>query len=145
MRQERLAQRLGLDVRLPGTGPVDGAGPEPRTPQSADEGAIAPGADEGPIDELPCDWPWRSSSVNHDGRVQPCCMSMGDDRATMGSFGAAEGFAAVWNGERYREFRERLSALIHQMSVGDVRTTAALLSRSQPFRKDLHGTRHPNG
>jgi radical SAM protein with 4Fe4S-binding SPASM domain len=106
-----LAERLGLDVRLPGTAAIAGedAVPEPPTPQGAiAQGAIAQGADEGAIDELPCDWPWRSSYVNHDGRVQPCCMLMGDDRATMGSLGAAGGFAAVWNGERYTEFRERL-------------------------------------
>ena len=57
---------------------------------------------------LPCDWPWRSSYVNHDGRVQPCCMLMGDDRGTMGHSGAPGGFNAVWHGETYVEFRRRL-------------------------------------
>jgi radical SAM protein with 4Fe4S-binding SPASM domain len=80
----RLAGELGLDVRLP----------EP------EQVAHPPGA-------LPCDWPWRSSYVNHDGRVQPCCMVMGSERSTMGN-ALEEGFENVWNGERYVEFRRRL-------------------------------------
>jgi radical SAM protein with 4Fe4S-binding SPASM domain len=66
------------------------------------------GSAAGPVDALPCDWPWRSSYVNHDGRVQPCCMLMGDDRAVMGTVHQPGGFAAVWNGPDYAEFRRRL-------------------------------------
>jgi radical SAM protein with 4Fe4S-binding SPASM domain len=84
-----LAARLGLDIRLPAA-----ADREPATRTD--------------IDELPCDWPWRSSYINHDGRVQPCCMLMGDARATMGNIHDAGGFAAVWNGAAYGEFRRRL-------------------------------------
>jgi radical SAM protein with 4Fe4S-binding SPASM domain len=80
----RLADELGLDIRLPETQPAE----------------RAPAA-------LPCDWPWRSSYVNHDGRVQPCCMVMGSERATMGN-AFEDGFESVWNGERYVEFRRRL-------------------------------------
>lgn len=85
-----LARELGLDVRLP----------------ALDE--VQPAAAPGSTDDLPCDWPWRSSFVNHDGRVQPCCMLMGDDRGTMGHTGAPGGFRAVWHGEAYAEFRRRL-------------------------------------
>jgi radical SAM protein with 4Fe4S-binding SPASM domain len=84
-----LARQLGLDVRLPADAD------EPRTEEHI----------EG---ELPCDWPWRSAYINHDGRVQPCCMLMGDERGTMGNVHDSGGFPAVWNGPAYREFRRRL-------------------------------------
>jgi MoaA/NifB/PqqE/SkfB family radical SAM enzyme len=85
----RLASELGIEVRLP----------------DVDE---EPSAETRDPSLLPCDWPWRSSYVNHDGRVQPCCMLMGDDRGTMGHSGDAGGFDAVWHGETYVEFRRRL-------------------------------------
>jgi len=89
----QLAAELDLEVRLPETDP------------EVDEG---PSAEPTDLSLLPCDWPWRSSYVNYDGRVQPCCMLMGDDRGTMGDSGAAGGFNAVWHGETYVEFRRRL-------------------------------------
>jgi radical SAM protein with 4Fe4S-binding SPASM domain len=55
-----------------------------------------------------CDWPWRSAYVRHDGRVQPCCMLMGGDRAILGDAGR-EGLATVWRGEAYEAFRAALS------------------------------------
>ncbi len=54
-----------------------------------------------------CDWPWRSAYVTHRGEVQPCCMIMGADRATLGDVGR-EAFADVWSGEPYARFREAL-------------------------------------
>ena len=54
-----------------------------------------------------CFWPWEQTYVHHDGRVQPCCMIMGEDRAVLGDVNA-EGFAAVWAGEAYTRFRDRL-------------------------------------
>jgi MoaA/NifB/PqqE/SkfB family radical SAM enzyme len=53
-----------------------------------------------------CDWPWRSAYLRQDGGVQPCCMLMGDDRAVLGD--VADGFGAVWRGERYEAFRAGL-------------------------------------
>jgi radical SAM protein with 4Fe4S-binding SPASM domain len=85
------AERLGVPLRLPRLEPDDGAAE-----------ARAPG-------EPGCDWPWRSAYVTHDGKVQPCCMVMGSDRATLGSLDRAT-FVEVWNGERYRRFRERLTS-----------------------------------
>jgi radical SAM protein with 4Fe4S-binding SPASM domain len=81
----RIAAAEGIALRLPERG-VDG----PRA-----EGA--PG----------CDWPWRSAYVRHDGRVQPCCMLMGEDRAILGDVREG-GFAAVWRGARYDGFRAAL-------------------------------------
>jgi len=81
------AASLGVALRLP-------ALEEPPA-------AAAPG-------EPGCDWPWRSAYVRHDGRVQPCCMLMGEDRAILGDAGGAGGFAAVWRGEAYEGFRAAL-------------------------------------
>jgi len=54
-----------------------------------------------------CGWPFGSSYVTHDGKVQPCCAVMGADRAVLGD-ARAEGFAAVWRNDAYRDFRARL-------------------------------------
>jgi radical SAM protein with 4Fe4S-binding SPASM domain len=54
-----------------------------------------------------CDWPWRSAYVTHDGKVQPCCMVMGADRAMLGDL-STEDFPAIWRGAAYAEFRDGL-------------------------------------
>jgi radical SAM protein with 4Fe4S-binding SPASM domain len=54
-----------------------------------------------------CDWPWTSAYVTHTGDVQPCCMVMGSERATMGRV-SDRSFPEVWQGPAYREFRSRL-------------------------------------
>ena len=54
-----------------------------------------------------CGWPFTSAYVTHDAKVQPCCAVMGADRAVLGD-ARAEGFAAVWTNDAYRDFRERL-------------------------------------
>jgi radical SAM protein with 4Fe4S-binding SPASM domain len=54
-----------------------------------------------------CDWPFSSAYVTHTGAVQPCCMVMGSERATLGSV-RERSFAEVWRGQAYREFRRRL-------------------------------------
>lgn len=52
-----------------------------------------------------CDHPWYRLVVNWDGQVTPCCY----DRDGEYEFGnAAQGMAAIWNGERLRAFRQRL-------------------------------------
>jgi radical SAM protein with 4Fe4S-binding SPASM domain len=86
-RARALADELGVDLRLPRLS-------EPERPQRE------PG-------EPGCHWPFEAAYVTHKGHVQPCCMVMGDDRATLGD-ASAEGFAPVWNGPAYREFRAAL-------------------------------------
>jgi radical SAM protein with 4Fe4S-binding SPASM domain len=81
------ADRLGVSLRLPRI--AERAGPRR---------AGSPG----------CFWPWEEAYVHHDGRVQPCCMIMGEDRAVLGDARADGGFAAVWNADVYRSFRARL-------------------------------------
>lgn len=54
-----------------------------------------------------CTWPWDAAYVTHRGEVQPCCMVMGSDRATLGDL-REDGFDAIWRGDAYRTFRERL-------------------------------------
>jgi radical SAM protein with 4Fe4S-binding SPASM domain len=72
-----------------------------------------PALEEAPVARAPgqpgCDWPWQSAYVRHDGRVQPCCMVMGADRAILGD-AATDGMAAVWQGEPYQAFRRALTA-----------------------------------
>jgi radical SAM protein with 4Fe4S-binding SPASM domain len=80
------ARAVGVDLRLP----VLDDRPRPRAPGT-------PG----------CDWPWRSAYVRHDGKVQPCCMLMGEERAILGDLAHAP-FEAVWNGPAYADFRARL-------------------------------------
>jgi radical SAM protein with 4Fe4S-binding SPASM domain len=87
-RAARRAGELGLTLRLPRLEET----PAPRRPGE-------PG----------CSWPWDSAYVTHEGRVQPCCMVMGSDRATLGSL-RSEGFASIWWGRAYRRFRERLAS-----------------------------------
>jgi radical SAM protein with 4Fe4S-binding SPASM domain len=82
----RVAGETGVELRLPSP-------PRPPRPR-------APG-------EPGCDWPWRSAYVTHRGEVQPCCMIMGADRATLGHVGR-EAFADVWTGDAYAAFREAL-------------------------------------
>jgi radical SAM protein with 4Fe4S-binding SPASM domain len=53
-----------------------------------------------------CDWPWRAAYVRHDGKAQPCCMLMGEDRGILGD--VHDGIAAVWHGEAYQAFRAAL-------------------------------------
>jgi radical SAM protein with 4Fe4S-binding SPASM domain len=54
-----------------------------------------------------CSWPWDGAYVTHRGHVQPCCMVMGSDRATLGRLGERP-FAEIWHGEAYRAFRRAL-------------------------------------
>ena len=81
-----VAAALGVDLRLPRL-------EEPRR------------------DRLPgtpgCHWPFESAYVTHDADVQPCCMVMGADRAVLGN-ADRDGFATVWNGTNYAEFRAAL-------------------------------------
>jgi radical SAM protein with 4Fe4S-binding SPASM domain len=82
-----VAGELGVELRLPR---LEQPPPRPR-------------ADGEPA----CHWPFESAYVAHDGRVQPCCMVMGADRAVMGRVGERD-FGAVWRGEEYARFRAGL-------------------------------------
>jgi radical SAM protein with 4Fe4S-binding SPASM domain len=86
---DRLAAELGLPLRLPALSAAEGSA----TARARGE----PG----------CTWPWDAAYVTHRGEVQPCCMVMGSDRATLGRLEEAP-FAAVWRGAAYRDFRARL-------------------------------------
>src|SRR3954452_6861884 len=54
-----------------------------------------------------CSWPWDGAYVTHRGDVQPCCMVMGSDRATLGRLGERP-FPEIWQGDAYRAFRRAL-------------------------------------
>ncbi|HEV2089257.1 MAG TPA: radical SAM protein [Cryptosporangiaceae bacterium] len=91
-RAATLAAELGLALRLPppATPPTDPASP-PRLAVGT------PG----------CTWPWDATYVTHRGEVQPCCMVMGSDRATLGRLDERP-FADIWHGAAYQDFRARL-------------------------------------
>ncbi|CAM3315913.1 SPASM domain-containing protein [Kibdelosporangium persicum] len=78
------AARRGLDLRLPEL-----------TEQQVRDDAVG------------CTWPWESAYVTHRGEVQPCCMVMGSDRATLGRLDE-QPFTEIWKGERYQRFRAGL-------------------------------------
>jgi radical SAM protein with 4Fe4S-binding SPASM domain len=86
------ATEYGVVLRLPNLDPP--AGPATR-PERRDAGH--PG----------CTWPWDAAYVTSAGRVQPCCMVMGDDRVSLGSL-AEQSFTEIWNGPAYQEFRRAL-------------------------------------
>lgn len=81
------ADELGVELRLPRL-----VEPPPR-PRSAG----APG----------CHWPFESAYVTHEGKVQPCCMVMGADRAVLGRLDD-EPFPAIWRSEPFEAFRDAL-------------------------------------
>jgi radical SAM protein with 4Fe4S-binding SPASM domain len=85
----RAADAAGLELRLPRL-------------QAADP---APGAR--PAGRPGCDWPFEAAYVTHDGAVQPCCMVMGDDRATLGHVDGT-GLGTAWRGRAMRDFRAAL-------------------------------------
>jgi radical SAM protein with 4Fe4S-binding SPASM domain len=58
-------------------------------------------------DRRGCGWPWDAAYVTHRGEVQPCCMVMGSDRATMGRLDDAP-FERIWRDRPYRDFRAAL-------------------------------------
>lgn len=83
----RVARELGVDLRLPD---VD------ETPATGRR-AGSPG----------CAWPWTDAYVTHDGKVEPCCMVMGSERATLGDL-AVDDFESIWRSDGYVEFRRAL-------------------------------------
>jgi MoaA/NifB/PqqE/SkfB family radical SAM enzyme len=56
-----------------------------------------------------CDWPWRGAYVAYSGEAMPCCMVATPDRINFGSM-SRQGVKQVWNGDAYRDFRERLDS-----------------------------------
>jgi MoaA/NifB/PqqE/SkfB family radical SAM enzyme len=82
-----VAEERGIELRLPRL----------KEPPSVARANGAPG----------CHWPFEAAYVTHDAKVQPCCMVMGSDRAVLGAVEAG-GFARVWQGDAYRDFREAL-------------------------------------
>jgi radical SAM protein with 4Fe4S-binding SPASM domain len=81
----RVADALGVELRLPGG----------ETEQGRD--GDSPG----------CDWPWARAYVTYDGRMQPCCMVMGADRAVLGDVSSAS-VSDNWHGDAYVAFRRQL-------------------------------------
>ena len=100
-----LAAELGVDLRLPR---LEQPPPTPR-PQGT------PG----------CHWPFESAYVTHDGRVQPCCMVMGADRAVLGRLAETD-FATIWEGDAYQDFR---AGLIDDSDPPDVCRGCSLYKR----------------
>lgn len=82
-----LGRRLGVELRLPRLR-------EPEQPPPLPGG-------------VGCHWPFEGAYVTHEGKVQPCCMVMGADRAVLGDLEGA-GFEQIWTSEPYEEFRAGL-------------------------------------
>lgn len=82
----QLARELGVELRLP---------------------RLEAPPREQPPDGRGCHWPFESAYITHDGKVQPCCMVMGAERAVLGRLDEAD-FAQIWAGEPYERFRAGL-------------------------------------
>lgn len=54
-----------------------------------------------------CWWPWSETYITHDGKILPCCMVMGPERATLGDL-RREDFPTIWRSEPYVDFRRAL-------------------------------------
>jgi radical SAM protein with 4Fe4S-binding SPASM domain len=55
----------------------------------------------------PCDRPWRALHLGASGEVLPCAMAKTAQRLSFGS-ARREGVVKIWNGDAFREFRERV-------------------------------------
>jgi radical SAM protein with 4Fe4S-binding SPASM domain len=86
-RARRLGEELGVELRLPRL-----EEPPPQTRAT---------------DQPGCHWPFEGAYVTHDGKVQPCCMVMGVERAVLGQLDEDD-FGTIWEGEEYRSFRAGL-------------------------------------
>ena len=53
-----------------------------------------------------CSWPWHGTSISWNGDVHPCCHDYHDSHK-LGNIHEEE-FEAIWNGEKAKEFRQRL-------------------------------------
>lgn len=53
-----------------------------------------------------CSWPWHGTSISWNGDVHPCCHDYYDSHK-LGNIHEEE-FEAIWNGEKAKEFRQRL-------------------------------------
>jgi MoaA/NifB/PqqE/SkfB family radical SAM enzyme len=90
-----------------------------------------------------CTWPWDAAYVTSAGVVQPCCMVMGDDRISLGDL-METGFARIWYGAAYRDFRRRLDSADPRTYAAAARSTGThsdrLTSRPwQPCRASCSG------
>ena len=85
----RLANELGIDVRLPRTRMKLHA---PGTP--------------GP---QRCDWPWKGAYFSYQGYAMPCCMVSTPDRINFGTINE-QSAEQLWHGEHYEQFRQDLSS-----------------------------------
>jgi radical SAM protein with 4Fe4S-binding SPASM domain len=65
-------------------------------------------ADAGP-GRVRCDRPWRGIYVGASGEALPCAMLKTSQRLNLGNM-RRDGVVRVWNGDAYREFRERLAS-----------------------------------
>jgi radical SAM protein with 4Fe4S-binding SPASM domain len=73
--------------------------------EAAEQGHYARGF----YDHHPCFAPWLHSLIGADGRVHACCMLKGE-KHSIDQISSHQGFAAIWNGERYRQFRAQMRA-----------------------------------
>ncbi len=55
----------------------------------------------------PCFWPYYTSTISWDGKVYPCCVHF-DVQEDLGDL-SKQSFKEVWNGDKYRSFRNRLN------------------------------------
>lgn len=84
-----VAEKLGVDLRLPRT--------QPRVHPPGTPGRKR------------CSWPWTGAYVSYQGYAMPCCMVSTPDRINFGNMGE-QGVAAVWDSREFAQFREQLAS-----------------------------------
>ena len=62
-----------------------------------------------PPKPIGCLYLWLQIFVSAEGEVSPCCALFMDEGVSMGNV-FKNGFEAVWNGERFKEFRQQMKA-----------------------------------
>lgn len=85
----RVADELGIDLRLPST-----------TPRPHPPGTPGPKR---------CDWPYRGAYISYQGLAMPCCMISTPDRFNFGDV-TRDGLAGTWHGAAYETFRRQLAS-----------------------------------
>jgi radical SAM protein with 4Fe4S-binding SPASM domain len=83
-----------------------------------------------------CEWLWRSTVINWDGTIAPCCVFEGK-KTEMGSLNGRK-FSDIWNNKKYKCSRE---VLINRSSKNNEMETICTRCRGMPVAADAdqHG------
>jgi radical SAM protein with 4Fe4S-binding SPASM domain len=99
---KRLCQEAGIEIHVHQAERLE---LERHSPQEARRRYHAPFSESGETRQ--CVIPWEIPFIDREGRVFPCCNASNDAAAVMGDL-KQESWDEIWNGNRFRTFRQRL-------------------------------------